>query len=274
MGSRYIKGICKLKILCEILRVGFFLGGGGNCKNVENMTIKSRSDALWTKKFLTRKSSCVNARGIPTAAYQVLLGGIPPPPSVGVPPPTARFARGYPRWSTPHWGTPPGQVWWGVPKVGYPQPGLMWGVSEVGNTPCWGTPRPGLMGVPEVGYPPSGYPPWPGLTGGGYPRWGTDGWMDGWMDRHVWKHYLPVVLCTRSVIMVKQLIIHQHSCELSTYITIKFTYISLLFLPRKPYFPGSKTQVNEGWHDELQNCAKQKLFFHKIQWSSLYLSTE
>ena len=29
--------------------------------------------------YQTRKSSCVNARGIPTAAYQVLLSGVPPP---------------------------------------------------------------------------------------------------------------------------------------------------------------------------------------------------
>ena len=63
----------------------------------------------------TRKSSCVNARGIPTAAYQVLPEG------------------GYP---------PPGQVQWGGylrPEVEYPQSG--------------GYPQPGLTGVSEVGYP-------------------------------------------------------------------------------------------------------------------------
>ena len=58
----------------------------------------------------TRKSSCVNARGIPTAAYQVLHllpeGGTP----LGrVPPPPARSDRG-------------------VPEVGYPPPSDLAGV--------------------------------------------------------------------------------------------------------------------------------------------------
>ena len=57
---------------------------------------------------ITRKSSCVNARGIPTAAYQVLLGGVPPRPGL------MGGGGGYPRWGTP-W---PGLM--GVPKVGYP----------------------------------------------------------------------------------------------------------------------------------------------------------
>ena len=71
----------------------------------------------------TRKSSCVNGRGIPTAAYQVLLGGVPPPPparsdrggpEVGYPPhrgtPRPGLTGRYPRWGTPHQGTPSGQV--------------------------------------------------------------------------------------------------------------------------------------------------------------------
>ena len=105
------------------------------------------------------------------------------------------------------------------------------------NNPRWGTPPPvGLppwpgptrAGVPEVGYPPSqvrqggpqgGFPPWQGYPPAG-PGWGTtpppldlagvpppprsvDRQMDGWMDRHVWKHYLPVVLRTRSVIRTR-----------------------------------------------------------------------
>ena len=59
---------------------------------------------LW-KTQLTRKSSCMNARGIPTTAYQVL----PLLPEVGYPP------------------------------AGVPQPGLM-GVPKVGVPPGRGTP--------------------------------------------------------------------------------------------------------------------------------------
>ena len=62
---------------------------------------------MWTdKQSETRKSSCVNARGIPTAAYQVLhllacMGG---PPAGGVP-----LVRGYPSPSGPGRGYP--SVW-------------------------------------------------------------------------------------------------------------------------------------------------------------------
>ena len=60
---------------------------------------------VYSKTFYTRKSSCVNARGIPTAAYQVLHllpeVGYPPPPPQGYHP--ARSDGG------------------GVPEVGYPQ---------------------------------------------------------------------------------------------------------------------------------------------------------
>ena len=146
----------------------------------------------------TRKSSCVlNARGIPTAAYQVLprwgtpLLGYPLPGLMG----------GYLRWGTPQpglmggtpevgyppirvWlegtqgGVPPSQVWQGVPKVqysplGYPRPGLTEGYPPArsdggGGYLRWGTPRPGLTGVPEVGYPPPpvGVPPGCGQTEG------------------------------------------------------------------------------------------------------------
>ena len=91
----------------------------------------------------------MNARGILTAAYQVLhlLAEVGYPPA-GVPP----------------W---PGLM--GVPEVGYP-------LAEV--PPQQGYPQPGLMGVPKVGYPPSqvrwgvpkvGYPPQQG-----YPPPGVD----------------------------------------------------------------------------------------------------
>ena len=153
---------------------------------------------IWT----TRKSSCVNARGIPTAVYQVLLGGVPPP-HWGSPPGQAQ-PGGYPRWGTPsqvwqggylRWSTP-SQVWWGrgVPEVGVPpwlgypparsdrEGGTQGGVSPwpvptggQGGYPRWGTPSQVWWGreVPEVGYPLVGVPLWPGLTGEGYPRWGT-----------------------------------------------------------------------------------------------------
>ena len=63
---------------------------------------------VWRKtgsgKKLTRKSSCVNARGIPTAAYQVLLGGVPP---IRVPPPQPGPMGGT-RGGVPSIGVPPG----------------------------------------------------------------------------------------------------------------------------------------------------------------------
>ena len=100
------------------------------------------------KDSSTRKSSCVNARGIPNAAYQVLLKmGYPPsgyPPS-GYPPskyppwpcqigstrggvspvrvPPARSDGGYPRWGTPHQGTPMAGPGRGTPLP----PGPGWG---------------------------------------------------------------------------------------------------------------------------------------------------
>ena len=103
-----------------------------------------------------RKSSCVNARRIPTAAYQVLhprwrgsdgegggtRGGVPPSRGYPQPGPTG----GYPRWGTPWQGWPPGQVWWGVPKVVPPWPGPRgaWGgyppARSDGGLPDRGTP--------------------------------------------------------------------------------------------------------------------------------------
>ena len=87
--------------------------------------------------LITRKSSCVNARGIPTAAYQVLHLLT----KVGYPPPS-----------------------------GYPHPGLM-GVPGV--PPCWGTPLSRSDGG-YLGYPPVRVPPHPGLTGG-YPWYPPSG---------------------------------------------------------------------------------------------------
>ena len=115
-------------------------------------------------KFFTRKSSCVNSRGTPTAAYQVLhlFPEVWYPP--GRVPPQPGLMGGYLRWGTPQAGVPP----W---------PGLIGGIQgrvppRRGTPSHWqGTPS------PRQGYPPSG------------PGWGTplgvDRQMDGWMDRHV-----------------------------------------------------------------------------------------
>ena len=140
----------------------------------------------------------MNARGIPTAAYQVLHllpvvgyhpiqvwrrgGGFP---EVGYPP--ARSDGAYLGWGTPCMGTPlarshggiqggvhPSQVWWGgYPRWGTPQQGYLPARSDGGyprqGTPQQGTPQPGLMReVPKLdlaGVPPiwtwPGYPPPP-----------------------------------------------------------------------------------------------------------------
>ena len=114
----------------------------------------------------TRKSSCVNARGIPTAAYQVLLGGVPPPPSRGTPWPGPM--RGTPQLGYPH------RAQWGVPRVPPirvpPQPGLTGGLP------------PSPIGVHSQPGPTGGVPPLLGLMGGhwGYPHWGTSPPGPGW----------------------------------------------------------------------------------------------
>ena len=94
----------------------------------------------------------MNARGIPTAAYEVLhllsctRWGTSPS---GYPPPPARSdGGGYPRWCTPHLGTPwPGPMGWGTRGgVGMP--------LEVGTPIRVPPPRPGwldLAGVPPAG---------------------------------------------------------------------------------------------------------------------------
>ena len=98
---------------------------------------------------LTRKSSCVNARGIPTAAYEALylLSKLGYPPPAGVPP--ASSDLGYMRWGT---------RWHGYP----PWPGLMGGYLR------WGTPQPCGVHPPPAG-PDQGTPP-------------ADRQMDGWTD--------------------------------------------------------------------------------------------
>ena len=129
----------------------------------------------------------MNARGIPTAAYQVLpRWGTPPPLGYS---PCPGSTGGYLRWGTPtpRQGTAwPGQTG-GVPKVGYPHQGTPHQVQP-GGYPRWGTPSWNWLGYPPhldlAGVP----PPPPGV--------------DRQMDRHESKHNLPVVLCTRSVMNV------------------------------------------------------------------------
>ena len=95
---------------------------------------------MYLFQFGTRKSSCENARGIPTAAYQVLHllteVGNPPPPS-GSPHPGLMGGT----WGgvSPHWGSP---------LLGYPSPIR---VPPIG-VPHQGTPQLDLAQVP----PPAG----------------------------------------------------------------------------------------------------------------------
>ena len=161
---------------------------GQTSPEVQNRGISAPRKGLMPSNFFSkktilflndraRKSSCVNARGIPTAAYQVLLKmGYPPPhrgipltrsdrggvPEVGFP--SARSdGEGYPRWGTPI-GVPPSQ---GTPRPDPTGRYLGWG------TPCEGTPQLDLAGVPS--------PPPPGV----------ERQMDGSTYRHMSKHNLP-----------------------------------------------------------------------------------
>ena len=125
----------------------------------------------------------MNARGIPTAAYQVLH---------------LLTEVGYP----PCWGTPRPGLTGGYPRQGTPSLG-----TSLVRYPLFGYPHWVPLTWTSLGYPPpgpgSGTTPLPGPGSGTPPRCGqtdrqTDRWMDGWMDRHVSKHYLPVILRTRS----------------------------------------------------------------------------
>ena len=134
----------------------------------------------------TRKSSCVNARGIPTAAYQVL------------------HLLSCTRWGTPPVGVPPwpdpmeGYLRWGTLVRYPPKPGLTREVPKVGYGylyPRWGTPirvlhQPGPIGGTRGGVPPSLV--WGGTQGGvpplGYPPAGP-GW--GTPPAWTWPGYSP-----------------------------------------------------------------------------------
>ena len=119
------------------------------------MLLNHRNEFCSPKTVPIRKSSCVNARGIPTATQQVHAvlvwwgGGVPwwgGGTLVGGTP-----ARVYPRWGgVPQLGYTPGQLdgvhpWpagWGTPLaswMGYPLPGQLDGVSPP-RPAGWGTP--------------------------------------------------------------------------------------------------------------------------------------
>ena len=179
--------------------------------------------------IITRKSSCMNARGIPTVAYQVLhllsctWGGVPPgggTPSLDGG--TLSLDRGYPHpaldggYPIPARLVTPSQV----PPLAWPDQGVLH--PYPGGTPWLGYPHRTWLGTPyqtQLGYPPirpgQGTPIRPGW---GVPPSDLDGvppiqgwmgvapWLDltgvslhGQTDRHVSKHNLPVVLRTRSV---------------------------------------------------------------------------
>ena len=123
------------------------------------------TDMIFVYLTTTRKSSCVNARGILTAAYQVLhllscRGGTPaggyPIPAGGLP------HLGYPRLTWPG-GTP---SLLGIPHLGYPIPHQTWPGGTLTRSSWGGT----WGGVPPVGPDQGGTPSMPGYPTLGIPR--------------------------------------------------------------------------------------------------------
>ena len=152
------------------------------------VNIKGTYKDMIPKFMTTRKSSCVNARGIPTAAYQVLhlltKWGTPPPL------PRSDGVGGTQGGILPWLGYPPSRSDPGVPEVGYPLVRVPHvGLPTCQGTPCLGTPH---RGTPiRVHPPPSwtwlGYPPPPPPAGPGSgtpPPLGVD-----WQTK--WNYYLP-----------------------------------------------------------------------------------
>ena len=132
--------------------------------------------------YNTRKSSCVNTRGIPPAAYQLLHllsydhggggylipGWVTPPPGGGYPSPNPIHNTG-PMSFPGGGGVTPVTGPRSLPREGYPsQVQAGWGVPQPG--PDRGVPQPGIRsflgGVPQPG-PDGG--PHPGPDGGGGP---------------------------------------------------------------------------------------------------------
>ena len=145
--------------------------------------------------------SQIQARGIPTAAYQVLhllscTGWVP------------HLSRGYPPWVPPH---PDLAGVYPIPTGGVLHLGYLTLVSPVLTRsgvphPYWGYPTSGTPIWPWLGYPfldlarvsphldLDGVPPCLDLAGVPSPslaRWGTPLWTDRWMHRHMLNHNLP-----------------------------------------------------------------------------------
>ena len=107
------------------------------------------------------------------------------------------------------WGTPCPDLGWGTPLwtwLGYLHLDLA-RVPPIWTWPGY-PPHPHLAGVPPPHLDLAGVPPihtWLEYSSPSRPGWGTPPppslWTDRWMDRHVSKHYLPVVLRTRAVII-------------------------------------------------------------------------
>ena len=101
-------------------------------------------------RAVTRKSSCVNARGISPVMYQVLLCCSFPDPDPG-------WGRGFPH-PGPGWGG--GGLCHPVLPGGYPHPVLVAG--EYSHSPDWGYPHPYLVGGTPSPHPylAGVLPPW------------------------------------------------------------------------------------------------------------------
>ena len=136
--------------------------------------------------------SCVHAGGLPclamfpcsfSSAQTTHLKESPPAwTQEAYRPRRIKYSICFPKW---------GQVRWGYPKWGTHEQGVPQARSDRGY-PRWVTSQQGYpLGWTWLGYS----LPRPGRG----TLLGVDRQIDGWMDRHVWKHYLPVVLRTRSV---------------------------------------------------------------------------
>ena len=165
-------------------------------------------------------------------------------PLAGVPP-ILTWPGGVPWVGAPLAGVPPSWPGLGGPRVGVPLAGVppSWpgprGVPWSGRPLARAPPHLDLARIPPppqgwtwLGYTPSswtwlGYSP-PPLT----PPVGRQ--MDGWMDRHVWKHYLPVVLRTRSVIIVQHIKAFFQSCGLSKFELLTWGMIALPYWGTRP----------------------------------------
>ena len=187
------------------------------------------AESQWIQIFKTRKSSCVNARGTPPAAYQVLAvllcliqtwsgggtlsqvwGRVPRPRSRGgcpVPCPKGghpiQGPGGTP--SRPGWGVPHPDLGWGTPPSTHGTPpgqGTLPQTWDRVPPQTWdGVPFP----RPGTGYPPqdrvpfprpgTGYPPRPGM---GYPSpdlgQGTPSLDLGWGTPDLGQGTLPQTL--------------------------------------------------------------------------------